>query len=553
MAIPARVLEDPERGYREWGIWEIYTGPNGTGSFIPNVNDAVRDWERGFFRVSAVDPTTKLSTLIPWSEYSRNTGLSAGDILVGSGPGTQSDSWRVYIDTRARPYALEVDRRLQLYGSEVKYVKVFKGYNTSTGGTVISEYVDAVTGGETENIPLERVPVPTGSGTYCSTPVSAYATEALTDGEVVTVVPYTTAGTPIGFYTMIVRRTNLVRRTDAQRKQITNIRLDSSYLSETEPGLLRFPVGTLIGGVVLRCIVDYSDGTTRTVSVSGSSGSSTSLYGFSSVETTVAGSVYTNLVLNYIPQSTEYVNAAEVSVRGTVTKSYSAVIDPQDDTYNVKLFGYPVKVNGAWTLQFYLYSLDRIAYYKVDPAVVEYADDTTLDSTLLNVDQRITVTVNLNDISSRFREYRHTQTLTVQLKGVASGTTGIPTYWTVRQTPSDLVYGSGMGVDYTTSGGKHYLNFGSNQSNATNWITYTRNRVGPLRDTRVETELPAVTHFYILKPNNTSIGPFAIAESYNDTIEYGSAVANGSTIFVRLVNVTTTDTKEIAMVAFNSY
>ena len=43
---------------------EIYTGPTGTGRYVPNIEDAVWDWTAGVFRVVDVNITTGLSTLV---------------------------------------------------------------------------------------------------------------------------------------------------------------------------------------------------------------------------------------------------------------------------------------------------------------------------------------------------------------------------------------------------------------------------------------------------------------------------------------------------------
>lgn len=37
-----------------WMMKDIYTGPNGTGEYVPNVGDAILDWTAGWFKVISV-------------------------------------------------------------------------------------------------------------------------------------------------------------------------------------------------------------------------------------------------------------------------------------------------------------------------------------------------------------------------------------------------------------------------------------------------------------------------------------------------------------------
>ena len=79
---------DSNRGFREWLRSEIYTGPTGTGVYVPNVDDKVWDWVQGILRVVAVDMSTGLSTLQAWQAPAEPEPENRLDILSGVGPGT---------------------------------------------------------------------------------------------------------------------------------------------------------------------------------------------------------------------------------------------------------------------------------------------------------------------------------------------------------------------------------------------------------------------------------------------------------------------------------
>ena len=57
-------IHNPDGKFHLWHMREIFRGPN-TGRYVPNIDDAVWDWDTGLYRVTAVDLTTGLSTRFP--------------------------------------------------------------------------------------------------------------------------------------------------------------------------------------------------------------------------------------------------------------------------------------------------------------------------------------------------------------------------------------------------------------------------------------------------------------------------------------------------------
>lgn len=149
---------DVTRRFSVWHIREIYTGPTGTGIFVPNVDDMVMDWNSGVYRVAAVDHyRTNLSYLVKVNLNALGGGIDDGDIAVVTGPGANSNSFRVYINTEVTPHTMAIDSRVIWNGAANAYVKVFKGTDTSeTTGVVISAMVSTNGNITSENIPLDR-------------------------------------------------------------------------------------------------------------------------------------------------------------------------------------------------------------------------------------------------------------------------------------------------------------------------------------------------------------------------------------------------------------
>ena len=54
---PIVPVHDPDRGFRVWNRDEVY-GQSEKGRYVPNLDDAVWDWDTGLWRVIEVDITT---------------------------------------------------------------------------------------------------------------------------------------------------------------------------------------------------------------------------------------------------------------------------------------------------------------------------------------------------------------------------------------------------------------------------------------------------------------------------------------------------------------
>ena len=121
-------IYNPNGRWSWWSINEIYMGAAGANKYVPNVNDYVVDPTTfTVYIVTLIDPVTLIPSLNEVIPSAFNTGLSNTDILFGVGPGTQSDTYRVYLDTTVTPYTLAVDVRLRVAGTRTSYCIIYKG------------------------------------------------------------------------------------------------------------------------------------------------------------------------------------------------------------------------------------------------------------------------------------------------------------------------------------------------------------------------------------------------------------------------------------------
>ena len=118
---------DDSNLWRSWALNDIYIGGPATQKYIPKINDYVVDYVTDEkYRVTAIDATTLIPTLTPISSIGIGT-LTDIDMLLGVGPGTPNDTYRIYVDKRTLPYSLSIEQRLYIPGSQASYAKIFRG------------------------------------------------------------------------------------------------------------------------------------------------------------------------------------------------------------------------------------------------------------------------------------------------------------------------------------------------------------------------------------------------------------------------------------------
>lgn len=542
---PGRFIIDPDRRYTEWGIWEIYTGPTGPGSYVPNVDDAVRDWNMGFFRVATVDYTTGMSTLVHWDSFNANKTVETVDVFLGVGPGYQSESWRVYLDTRVMPHVLEVDRRLHIYGTQVEYFKVFKGTDISDSGTVISAFYDA--GGNLlgENIPFEIVRTPDANNLAIKAPMTGYTSYKLYDGELVTVVAYNNGGSKIGHYKMLIDNTSLVRRTDAFRKYVKGIRLETPFLSESDPTLIEFPINVNAATVTMQGVVEYSDGSLARVPVTDGSGKF-QVFGLTHYVPTILGQTVP-LTLNYRLSEDEYAYTQGPTYNESITERYRAKTVAADKAYSIKLYAYPVwqdDING-YTLDFWLFNLDRQEYYRVPKGLVQvHAGSRNFDGLDFLSTQRVTFALSMNELDGKYTTYRHVQTIEISLKAPGNEDR---TNWTLRYTPGSMIeYGNDLKAAVTFINTNNWtIDIGNGYNSKEEWLRHTYEAVEPLYDDQVEVEPPAPTHFIVHTARRQT--EFSI-DQWDQALNLYYDLNEGETLFIRFIRRTVVNDLQLAVI-----
>lgn len=523
-------IVDPDRGYREWLRKEIYTGQSGTGRYVPNVDDSVRDWEQGMLRVVEVDYSTGLSVLKAWTEPSHSE-VTETDLLLGSGPGYTSESFRLLYDASVMPYVIQPHGRLYCYRSTASYAKIFLGTDINqTSGKVISKYYDASGNLLGENIPLEVVAMEDLTNLAIKAVKTGYTTEKLKTGEVCTIVFYSDDGGVVYTAKLITVETSWIRGVEASDRYITSVEVLSPFRSKNDPNLIEFPINVDLGSVSMLARVNYTDGT-KTVAIDGNK---CSLLGLQSYISTVLGQEVP-LVLSYQLGSDESCyDATNTNGNGKyLTASYRARTIAVDGAYSVKLFPYPCWDATAqqYELHWYLYNLNRDQYYRVDHLIEASATGVAYNPQKIGSTQTFTVAIDLSKVDSRFAKYRHIQQ--VQLTLLASGEKD-QTLWTVTFEPG---YTFQYGVEVYASlkhisGGNYRCNLAKEYTDSALWLERFYYDTFPVSNPDLEARPPKPTHFIVEANGHETEYPLA---AWNQDFVIPTQILTGQNIYLHWI------------------
>lgn len=522
---------DPDRGYREWLLPEIYTGPSGTGRIVPNVDDKIWDWESGKpKRVTEVDYSTGLSKWINYVAPSVPEDIET-DYLRGTGPGHRTESWRLLYDDSVVPHVIAPDARLFVFATTVTYAKIFLGTDISQAtGKVISKIYDASGTLVSENIPLEIVAMNDIRNFAIKALKPGYTTERLKTGDEVTVAVYDDENRVRSWATLIVNETSFIRGIEANQKYVKSIELISPWKSSTDPFLLEIPENVNMQSVGLMARVNYSDGTGSTLAVNNHK---FSLSGIETIIATEMGRRYP-IVLNYLLDKTESAVGAVAPHEKYLTQSYTAKITDVDGAYSVKLFAYPCwnETTLEYELHFYLYNLDRSTWYRVDHLIELDATSTPFNGRKYGVTQEVAFVIDLSAVDSRFAKYRHTQKLTVSL--FVSGDKTGRTLWSITHEPLHIFpYGVEVyAMLEHISGGNYKGRLDGEYKDKALWLERFYYDTFPVSNPDIEFRPPAPTHFVIDANGVTREYPIA---SWNQDLLISTTVKSGQNLYLHWI------------------
>lgn len=519
-----------DRKHHFWMRSELYTGPNGTGEFVPKIDDPVMDWSIGWLQVVEVDNSTGLSKLKPWTPPKSSDEGDGLDLLRGIGPGYVSETWRCYLNTKVIPHTLTIDAKLHMFSVNASYIKVFKGTDISETGKVISKNFDASGNLLGENIPLEVLAMPDHNNFAIKAPAVGYTTEQFPDGEVLWAVVYNAEGGQVSEAKLVVRNSSFVRGVEASRKYVSSIELISPFMSKTDPNMVEFPINVNLESITLVGRVNYSDGTRKLVPIDGVK---MRLDGMKTWVSTVLGHKQP-LSLVYILGSDESAaDSASVFNNAFMQRSYVAKTTPVDGAYSVKLFCFPCwdDVQLEYQLHWFLYNLTREAWYRVDHLVELAINSVPFNSRKFGVTQKVAFAIDLSQVDGRFAKYRHVQQIELAL---LAQPTEDRTWWTITHEP---LHPTPYGVEVFArfdhiSGGNYNVRLDESFSDLDVWLERFYYDTFPVSNDQIEVRPPRPTHF-VLDANGLET-EYPIA-AFNQDLLVNTTVLKGQNIYLHWI------------------
>lgn len=563
------VIYDPDAIQRTWSMEDVYrgeaSGGNPRAKWVPKVGDLVYDTSSGalqFLICDHVDETTMIANLIEVNK-TEQSGVTRQDTLAGTGPGYQSETWRLLVDKSVIPHVFAVDSRLHAYGTEATKYKVFLGTDVSAvTGKVVS--LNFNSNGEllSEDLPLEKVAFPStnvvDTNVAVKHPSKGYTNYNLQEGEVVTLVMYSDEGHAVSYNRMLVHLTALDRNIEAATRYVTTISIDSPFLDKTESNTLVFPMN--VGdrdSLALMGVISYSDGTSRRVPIDQQR---LCLSGLDNYVPMKEGQLI-NLVLTYhLPNGEVALNASnstptyqngEVRTNKFVSVKYFGRTLPVDGSYNVNIFPIPTYVSAAygWRLRYFLYTLDRDRVFEVTNQIEMGSNTRPYNPLNFSETQDITVALDLSRVDPSLRKFRHVQSFKIALTGHPSTTE--PTAWFITyEKDQEPIYGKGIQCKAVNDPAlnKWQFDLRCGETTLEGWLNRVYYPIKPLYDRFSESRPMRPTHFTITIDGTKRKFPI---NAWNTTIPFPIGAQDGYGVLVQWSRMDGNNEYELGISPFN--
>lgn len=506
-------------GWTSFSIHEIYLGAEGQNKFIPKVNDWVVEPESGkVWRVADLSLVTYIPDLVPITIQPEVNVYQ----ITGMSPGNH----RVYYDRSITPHTLAVDSFMRVYGSENSYARIYRGQLIDPSNVISRRYNNSgVFIGH--DIPLELTAF-NSHDNYAIKNIPTCNTDAqLTDGEVLTVVSFSSSGKVLARTTCIVDETTYVAQAFAEQKYITKIFLKSAFISDTDSKTINFPVNLPVQSFNPIGVVQYNDGEQREYPIDGDKFALQGMDGFMST-----------VITHRVPLSLRYrmgpneVGLATVTNDGHfITEAYDIVVSAPNTSYAVKLFVYPAWVDSAsgYKLKALLTNLDRNIAIDVSNHLTLASNSPAFNPVGYGITQRLIISINLGNVSSIFNYFLHSQVVDIILR--APAVDNVPTtLWEVATTVPAIGGYYGTGLDARTdlpTRKKIYIH--SNIDTKEEFIDKMYKLSFPLYNPLTETGPLTPTHVEVTNLNEKVVLPI---DDFKQAFQFTNAAANLSNVDV---------------------
>lgn len=492
-------IYQPDARWTMWSIHDVYLGEIGENKFIPKIGDYLIEPETGITYI-----VTDLNNVTFIPEYKPVTikqSISVDEILSST-----SDNYRVYYDKTINPYTLSVDGFMRIYSSSATTARIYKG-NFIDPTKIISRRYDNNGNFIGHDIPLQIVAFNSHDNYAIKSIPTCNTTLDLQDGETCTVVVFDSNGKVLTKALCVLEETTYVAQAYAEQKYITNIFIKSVFIDTAQSTEINYPVNLPIPSFNPIGVVQYNDGSQVEYPVDGDK---FRLYGLDQFVSTIIGHKVP-LVLSYRMDSTESALASVDSDHYYVTRPYTLVVSNPNRSYNVKLFVYPVWVDGinGYSYKAFLMNLDRNILYEVTNIISIATNSPSFNPLAYGITQRITFSLDLANVSGIYNHFLHIQTVDIILRGPATDSSVMNIWEVGSQVPTTVpYYGTNLKAvrDPATN---TKIEIHNNIQTVDEFITKFYRSTIPLFNPVTELEAPDPTHIEVRYLNETVLKPIS--------------------------------------------
>ena len=539
-----------EIGPKVWHWSQIYFGPDPTNyddasileRYVPAVNDILMHPTTGDWVVTYVSEDY-IPTYRP--RHTSNQDNDVNDSIVVPSKSYNRRADVLHVDTSTTPIRFYINSRIWVHGSQGSHFKLFRGTNIGEGGISIAAQYNANGNIIGDAIELELAAFDRDvTNVAIRTPKTGYLRELPVNDDIVTMVAYANDGSYLDSQILVVSHDNFIPSSAATR-YITDIRLDSPYVSESESDVIEVKRNMTIQSLALYGIVSYNDGSRSQRLPVG--GSKFKLHGMDAF-TASTDLQEVDVTLTYIMGDDEAaVNSTATAVRA-ITKPYTIRTMPSDAAYSVKLFVIPVwnSTSAKWELRYKLYDLRRDSTTDVTD-LVETNPSHLFNPNLYGQKQTVQVAINLMNVSPQYQFYRPVQSFSITL--VRPGESkNVPVYYYLSYS-ANLQLGNNLMANKSVTGGKTYINLSSGFASKEEWLTNVYKHIGVLYigDTPAP---PNPTKFRLKKQGSTSFTEYDFTKITQD-LEVSGTWIQGTTAIVEFFAESAGTTLELGAMAFN--
>lgn len=534
----------PDRANTVLNLQDLYkyrlvdSGPEivrGNGNLVPKQDDLIYSYEIGLMRAARVDESDYHVDLVGWKVPGSGGGAEGQDELLGEGPGSQSESYRVMVDTRVFPYTLDINSRMRAYSDTAKEIRVFRGIDPSPSGEVISANYDPATKEYLgDAIPMKLVGTVEVNNLGIMAPISGYTTAELKNGAPVMVVVYNTAGSPIDVCRMLVHMTNIVRHPEDYAKRVKSTELLSPYLSKTEANVLEVPIDATVATLSMRAKVTYTNGLTSIQDVVDENANGKfKMLGLMYWSPQIPGDEQELELVYELSKGEEYSYIQGETANGAVRVPYKIRAVAKNPAFTLKLFSFPVWKNSTqgYVLEHWVCDLARQVTRRAPAAAVSLVDGFgAFDGLDYLTNQRIRFGVDLSVVDPAYAGHTFAQLVQISLlrdAGIAGSTN-----WKVKFSGNQVNwYGDGLQASVKAgNSGLSTINVGNSLGDQATWFDKVYYNSAPLYDIQTENKAPEPTHFVIV--TKTREFEFPVSQ-WNNDLSFVSDLTEGQTVYIK--------------------